>query len=99
MLLTVRSAAVYELSSDAYMCLMVEPPLVGSSYRVQEERLFTSPTTFCELSRDLYGNPLRRLIAAKGTSTSSSRQRSRRRRMSLSLPTRRSNLRINSLPK
>jgi transglutaminase-like putative cysteine protease len=66
MLLTVRSAAMYDLSSDAYMCLMVEPPLVGSSHRVQEERLFTSPTSFCELSRDLYGNPLRRLIAAKG---------------------------------
>ena len=65
MLLTVRSAAMYDLSSDAYMCLMVEPPLVGSSHRVQEERLFTSPTSFCELSRDLYGNPLRRLIAAK----------------------------------
>jgi transglutaminase-like putative cysteine protease len=67
MLLTVRSAAMYELSADAYMCLMVEPPLVGSSHRVQDERLFTSPTIFCELSRDLYGNPLRRLIAAKGT--------------------------------
>jgi transglutaminase-like putative cysteine protease len=67
MILTVRSAARYELSSDAYMCLMVEPPLVGSSHRVQEERLLTSPTSFCELSRDFYGNPLRRLIAGKGT--------------------------------
>jgi transglutaminase-like putative cysteine protease len=67
MLLTVRSAAVYELSADAYMCLMVEPPRVGSSHRVEAERLFTSPTSFCELSRDLYGNPLRRLVAAKGT--------------------------------
>ena len=66
MLLTVRSTAMYELSADAYMCLMVEPPLVGSTHRVEDERLFTSPTSFCELSRDLYGNPLRRLIAAKG---------------------------------
>jgi len=46
---------------------MVEPPLAGSAHRVQEERLFTSPTSFCELSRDLYGNPLRRITAARGT--------------------------------
>jgi transglutaminase-like putative cysteine protease len=66
MLLTVRSAATYELSADTYINLMVEPALVGPSHRVLEERLVTSPTSFSEQSRDLYGNPVRRLIASKG---------------------------------
>ncbi len=45
---------------------MVEPPLEGPSYRVREERLVTSPTSYAELSRDLYGNPRRYLVAGKG---------------------------------
>ncbi len=51
------------------MYLMVEPPLVGPFHRVDHERLVTTPTRFCELRRDLYGNLQRQLVAAQGTFT------------------------------
>ena len=66
MLLTVRASATYELSLETFLCLMVEPPLEGPAHRVKEERLATTPTDFCELRRDLYGNPRRHVIAPKG---------------------------------
>ena len=66
MLLAVRAVATYELTAETFMLLMVEPPLEGPSHRVQDERLFTTPTPFCELRRDVYGNPQRHLIAPPG---------------------------------
>lgn len=66
MLLTVKATATYEFSLETFLCLMVEPPLVGPSHRVTEERLLTTPTTFCDLRRDLYGNPRRHVIAPAG---------------------------------
>jgi transglutaminase-like putative cysteine protease len=66
MLLAVRAVATYELTAETFMILMIEPPLTGVSHRVVEERLTTTPTTFCELRRDVYGNTQRHLIAPSG---------------------------------
>jgi transglutaminase-like putative cysteine protease len=66
MLLKVRAAATYELAAESFMSLMVEPPLAGPSHRVLDERLVTTPTHFCELRRDLYGNLQRQLVGAQG---------------------------------
>ena len=66
MLLNVRAAATYELAAESFMYLMVEPPLVGPSHRVEHELLVTTPTHFCELRRDLYGNLQRQLVGAAG---------------------------------
>ena len=66
MLLSVRSEATYELKVETFLSLMVEPPLVGPSHRVGREVLTTTPTDFSELRADLYGNPLRHLIAPSG---------------------------------
>jgi len=51
MLLAVRAAATYELTAETFMLLMVEPPLEGTSHRVTDERLFTTPIPFCKRSR------------------------------------------------
>ena len=67
--MSVRAAATYELAAESFMSLMVEPPLVGPSHRVEHEVLVTTPTRFCELRRDLYGNLQRQLVAAGGTFT------------------------------
>jgi transglutaminase-like putative cysteine protease len=67
MLLAVRAVATYELSAETFMILMLEPPLSGPDHRVLEGRLTTTPTTFCELRRDVYGNVQRHLIAPGGT--------------------------------
>jgi transglutaminase-like putative cysteine protease len=69
MRLNVRATATYELAAESFVYLMVEPPLVGPSHRVEHERLVTTPTHFCELRRDLYGNLQRQLVAAEGTFT------------------------------
>ncbi|WP_406695871.1 transglutaminase family protein [Singulisphaera sp. Ch08] len=69
MLLSLRAVATYELTAETYLYLMVEPPLQGPDHRVEYECLFTSPTTSCELRRDLYGNPQRHLVAPKGRFT------------------------------
>ncbi|MDR3623217.1 MAG: transglutaminase family protein [Paludisphaera borealis] len=66
MLLAVRAVATYELTAETFMILMIEPPLEGAGHRVKDERLATSPTPFCELRRDVYGNPQRHLIAPPG---------------------------------
>ncbi|AGA26824.1 transglutaminase-like domain-containing protein [Singulisphaera acidiphila] len=66
MLLSVRAVASYELTAETFLCLMVEPPLQGPAHRVEHECLLTSPTTSCNLRRDLYGNPQRHLVAPKG---------------------------------
>ena len=67
MLLTVRSNATYELPSETFVLLMVEPSLAGPTHRVREETLFTTPTLYSELRTDTEGNPQRRLIAPAGT--------------------------------
>ncbi|WP_435009306.1 transglutaminase-like domain-containing protein [Tundrisphaera lichenicola] len=66
MLLSVRSAAAFELTVETFLSLMVEPPLFGPAHRVEQESLSTTPTKFCELRSDLYDNPLRHLIAPAG---------------------------------
>jgi len=65
-LISVRVIAVYDLPQQSSLLLMVEPPLVGPVHRVKEERLVTTPTPFNELGKDVYGNPLRRIIASEG---------------------------------
>ena len=69
MLLSVRCLATYELAAESFMFLMVEPPLVGPFHRVDHERLVTTPTHFCDLRRDLYGNLQRQLVATSGPFT------------------------------
>src|SRR4051794_8991583 len=66
MLLSVRADATYELTAETFMLPMVEPLLEESGHRVRAERLVTTPTPFCELRRDVYGNPQRHLIAPPG---------------------------------
>jgi transglutaminase-like putative cysteine protease len=66
MLLSVKASATYEFPVETFLCLMVEPPLVGPAHRVEEERLTTTPTAFCDLRSDLYGNPRRHVIAPGG---------------------------------
>jgi transglutaminase-like putative cysteine protease len=66
MLLSVRATASYELSVETFLCLMVEPPLKGPTHLVREEKLLTTPTIFCDLRSDLYGNPRRHVIAPSG---------------------------------
>jgi transglutaminase-like putative cysteine protease len=66
MLLNLRATAAYELSVETFLCLMVEPPLKRPTHRVLEERLMTTPTIFCDLRSDLYGNPRRHVIAPEG---------------------------------
>jgi transglutaminase-like putative cysteine protease len=66
MMLRIRSTAVYDLPAETFIGLMVEPALLGAGHRVIDERLMTSPTTFCEIRRDLYGNPQRCLVATPG---------------------------------
>ena len=67
MLLSVRAAAAYELPAETFILLMVEPPLEGPGHRVLDERLVTTPTSYSDLRKDLYGNPQRRLLAPAGT--------------------------------
>ena len=66
MLLFVRSSASYILHAESFLSLMVEPPLKGSGHDVLEERLVTTPLSFCQLRHDLFGNPQRQLVATEG---------------------------------
>ncbi len=66
MLLQIHASAAYELPQDAFILLMVEPPLVGDSYHVIDENLSTTPTPSTQLWNDLYGNPQRRFAAPAG---------------------------------
>ena len=66
MLLKVQATASYELPTQSFILLMVEPPLVGSNHRVIDERLTTTPTSYSELWTDAAGNPQRRLVAPAG---------------------------------
>jgi transglutaminase-like putative cysteine protease len=66
MLLSVRAAATYELTAETFICMMVEPALIGAGHKVLDERLVTTPTIYCELRHDLYGNPQRHLVAPAG---------------------------------
>ncbi len=66
MLLQIRARAAYQLPADAFVLLMVEPPLRGEAHQVLEENLSTTPTPSSQLWNDLYGNPQRRLSAPSG---------------------------------
>lgn len=66
MLLRISAAADYELSAETFLLLMIEPSLVGARHQVKEELLRTTPTPYAGLSQDIYGNPVRRLIAPSG---------------------------------
>src|SRR5262245_32662162 len=63
MIVSVRTAAEYELDEETYLYLMVEPPLEGPTHHVLDERLTTTPVTSCQLRLDPYGNPQRHIIA------------------------------------
>ena len=66
MILTVHASQAYDLPSETFLLLMVEPALTGPTYQVRDERLMTTPTLFSELSVDSFGNPQRRLVAPQG---------------------------------
>ena len=67
LLISVRASAADQLPEQTFLLLMVEPPLVGPTHRVEQERLTTTPTPFHELGKDVYDNPQRRIIAPKGS--------------------------------
>src|SRR3954451_22157123 len=66
MLLTVRSAASYDLAGETFAVLMIEPPPHSRTHQVRQERLVTTPTLSCVLRHDLYGNPQRHMLLAPG---------------------------------
>src|SRR4051794_23863174 len=66
MLVTVRSAARYELDGETFVILMIEPPPYSRTHQVRQERLVTTPTLSCVLRHDIYGNPQRHIQAAPG---------------------------------
>jgi hypothetical protein len=66
MILQIRSRAAYELPHDAFILLMIEPPLIGATHKVLEENLVTTPTPSTQLWNDIYGNPQRRFAAPAG---------------------------------
>ena len=66
MLLDIRSTASYQLPNQTFVLLMVEPAIDGARHHVQNPSLKTSSTEHSELWQDLYGNPVRRLMAPQG---------------------------------
>lgn len=66
MILQIRSRASYQLPHDAFILLMIEPPLLGLTHKVLDENLVTTPTPSTELWNDIYGNPQRRFAAPAG---------------------------------
>jgi transglutaminase-like putative cysteine protease len=66
MILQIRSRAAYQLPADAFILLMIEPPLRGTSHQVLEEKLLTSLTPSTQLWNDIYANPQRRFQAPAG---------------------------------
>ncbi|RYG62828.1 transglutaminase family protein [bacterium] len=66
MILQIRSRAAYKLPADAFILLMIEPPLVGATHKVLDENLVTTPTPSTQLWNDIYGNPQRRFQAPAG---------------------------------
>jgi transglutaminase-like putative cysteine protease len=66
MLVSITATAAYDLPSETFLLLMVEPALRGAAHAVRQERLTTTPTPFGSLSADGFGNPQRRLVAPAG---------------------------------
>jgi len=66
MLISVRATATYELPSESFVLLMVEPARKAPDHRVVDEKLVTSPAPFCVLGTDHAGNPQRRIVAPAG---------------------------------
>lgn len=66
MILQIRSRASYELPADAFILLMIEPPLRGDCHQMLDERLMTTPTPSTQFWNDIYGNPQRRFQAPAG---------------------------------
>jgi transglutaminase-like putative cysteine protease len=66
MILRLHSRAVYELPTQTFILLMIEPPLRGQAHQVLDESLITTPTPRTELWNDIYGNPQRRFVAPEG---------------------------------
>ncbi|HEX9998207.1 MAG TPA: transglutaminase family protein [Abditibacterium sp.] len=66
MILQIRARAAYKMPADAFVLLMVEPPLQGLNHSVLSEQLLTTNTPKSELWSDFYGNPQRRLVAPQG---------------------------------
>jgi transglutaminase-like putative cysteine protease len=66
MILQIRSRASYDLPADAFILLMIEPPLKGDCHQMLDESLVTTPTPSTQLWNDIYGNPQRRFQAPAG---------------------------------
>ena len=52
MRVSVNASASYDLPAETFVLLMVEPPLVGLTHQVLDEKLVTTPTPYCELWTD-----------------------------------------------
>jgi transglutaminase-like putative cysteine protease len=66
MLISVRASATYELPSESFVLLMVEPAMEAPDHRVKDARLVTSPAPYSVLGTDHVGNPQRRIVAPAG---------------------------------
>jgi transglutaminase-like putative cysteine protease len=66
MLISIRTAATYELPSATFLLLMVEPDKEAPDHHIKEEKLTTSPVPFIKLGRDIAGNVQRRIVAPAG---------------------------------
>jgi hypothetical protein len=66
MLIYVHASATYELPSESFVMLMVEPALRAPDHQVKEARLVTSDAPYCVLGTDLAGNVQRRIAAPAG---------------------------------
>ena len=66
MLIHVYASATYELPSESFVLLMVEPALLAPDHRVKEAKLLTSDAPYSVLGTDLAGNVQRRIAASAG---------------------------------
>ena len=66
MLIQIRSRASYQLPRETFVLLMVEPAIDGERHHVNQSSLSTSQMLKTELWQDIYGNPVRRMMAPRG---------------------------------
>ncbi len=66
MLIYVHASASYELPSESFVLLMVEPALRAPDHQVKEAKLVTSAAPYGVLATDMSGNVQRRIAAPAG---------------------------------
>ena len=65
----VRATASYELASESFVQLMVEPAREAPDHLLETDKLITSPTPYSVLGKDHAGNLQRRMVAPAGEFT------------------------------